>query len=152
MVGCTCTNINLNYDKRMTRLIKKYKNRRLYDTTQSQYITIDDLHHYVIEGILFEVKDSTTNKDLTSLTLMQILMEMESGSTQFLSSDMLRQLICLAHHPMNQALKTMLKQLVDFMEKQIQNNTYFQDLQHVSDSWSKQMQDFLSQWQRFFQK
>ena len=89
----------------MTRLIKKYKNRRLYDTETSQYITVDDLQRYVIDGMSFRVEDSTTKEDITTSTLLQIFVEMEAGPTKFLSPEMLRQLICLAHHPMNQSLK-----------------------------------------------
>lgn len=101
----------------MTRLIKKYKNRRLYDTTMSQYITIEDLQQYVVNGVLFRVEDSQTNHDLTSATLLQIFVEMESSASQFLTPDMLRQLIILAHHPMNQSFKSMLEQVFAAIEK-----------------------------------
>ena len=44
----------------MTRLIKKYKNRRLYDTETSQYITLEELQRYVVDGVQFSVEDSMT--------------------------------------------------------------------------------------------
>jgi len=132
----------------MSKLIKKYKNRRLYDTEKSQYITMDDLLAYVIAGVLFRVEDSTSGKDLTNATLLQIFVEMEAGSTQFLSADMLRQLISLAHHPMNQSSKAMLEQMVGIIEKQMQASPY----QQATDVWSKQMEQFFTQWQGFFRK
>ena len=134
----------------MTRLIKKYKNRRLYDTEISQYITVEDLQRYVIDGLLFRVEDSTRKEDITTTTLLQIFVEMEAGPTKFLSPDMLRQLICLAHHPMNQSLKALLGQMVATVEKQTQSSHYVGDYQQLSEAWNKQMQQIISQWQTFF--
>lgn len=130
----------------MIRLIKKYKNRRLYDTEKSQYITVDELQRYVTDGIFFKVEDSVSKEDITTATLLQIFVEMESGPTKFLSPDMLRHLICLASHPMNQSFKTMLGQMFSTIEKQSQSNVF----QQTSEAWKKQMQDMVNQWQTFF--
>ncbi len=134
------------------RLIKKYKNRRLYDLEISQYITIEDLQHYVIEGLAFQVVEASSNKDITNPVLLQIFVEMETNSVQFLSPEVLRQLICLAHHPMSQSLKTMLEQMMSVMEKQSQSSAYLNNFQNASDEWSKQTQQFINQWQALFQK
>lgn len=136
----------------MTRLIKKYKNRRLYDTEKSQYITVEELKRYIIDGITFRVEDSVNNADITSATLLQIFVEMESGSTQFLSSEMLRQLIVLAHHPMNKSFKSMLEQLFQTMEKNMQTNPYLADYKQASDAWGLQMKQLVKQWQGFFER
>lgn len=130
----------------MVRLIKKYKNRRLYDTELSQYITLDQLKNYVVEGVVFNVKDSETEKDLTNTILLQIIIEMEAGTTQFLSSDILRQIITLAHHPMHASLKVTLEQLFQFMEKSLQNNFY----QQATGLWNKQLQQIVAQWATLF--
>lgn len=132
----------------MTRLIKKYKNRRLYDTEKSQYITVEDLQRYVIDGVSFRVEDSASKEDITNATLLQIFVEMEGGAVKFLSSDMLRQLICLAHHPMNQSIKEVLGQMVESIQKQTELDPYKQ----ASDAWTKQMEQFTSQWQAFFRR
>ena len=76
----------------MSRRIKKYKNRRLYDTELSQYITVEDLQRYVIDGVAFRVEDSSSGKDLTNATLLQIFVELEASSSDFFSSEILRQL------------------------------------------------------------
>ena len=136
----------------MPRLIKKYKNRRLYDTETSKYITVEDLQRYVVDGLLFRVEDSTSKADITNATLLQIFVEMEEGPTKFLSSDMLRQLICLAHHPMNQSFKTLLGQLVETVEKQSQSNPYLSDYKQATDAWNKQMQQLTTQWQAIFHR
>ena len=130
----------------MTRLIKKYKNRRLYDTENSQYITVEDLQRYVIEGVPFRVEDSASKKDITTATLLQIFVEMETGPKKFLSADVLRNLICLANHPMNQSLKLMLEQMVSTIEKQTQSNL----IQQASEAWNKQMQQMMKQWETIF--
>jgi len=133
----------------MTRLIKKYKNRRLYDTETSQYITVEELQSYVIDAIPFRVEDSKDGHDLTNATLLQIFVEMESGSSKFLSSDMLRQLIILAHHPMNQSFKDMLEKVFAATVKPGLTNPYG-DFKQVTDQWQKDVKDMLSQWQGFF--
>ena len=134
------------------RLIKKYKNRRLYDLEISQYITIDNLQHYLLEGVAFQVVEASSNKDITNAVLLQIFVEMEANSIQFLSSEMLRQLICLAHHPMSQSFKKMLEQMMSVMEKQSQNGAYLNTFKKASDAWNEQMQQLINQWQALFQK
>lgn len=134
----------------MARLIKKYKNRRLYDTEKSQYITVEELQGYVIEGIDFRVEDSTTGNDITNATLLQIFVEMESGATKFLSSEMLRHLITLAHHPMNKSFKDLLAQMFAGMEKTVETNPLLSDYQKATETMNQQMQQFMKQWQGFF--
>ena len=134
----------------MTILIKKYKNRRLYDTEKSQFITVEELQRYVVEGILFRVEDTRNSKDITSATLLQIFVEMESGASQFLSPDMLRQLILIAHHPMNQSFKDMLGQLFAAVEPPGKANPWLKDYQQVTEPWKENMQKMVKQWQDLF--
>ncbi len=141
-----------SYENDMTRLIKKYKNRRLYDTEKSQYITVEELQNYVLKGVLFRVEDVASGKDITNVTLLQIFVEMESGSYQFLSAEMLRQLIVLAHHPMNQGFKQTLEQLFTTMEKSVQANPYLKDCQKTAAVWQKEMQNIIEQWQELFKR
>jgi polyhydroxyalkanoate synthesis repressor PhaR len=132
------------------RLIKKYKNRRLYDTDTSQYITIEDLQRYVIDGVPFRVEDSNTGKDLTTSALLQIFVEMEAGPSQFLSPQILRQMIIFAHHPLNQTFKTIMQQMMSTMEAHMQDKEYLNNYQKTADAWSQQTQQYLKQWQSFF--
>ncbi|WP_115332223.1 polyhydroxyalkanoate synthesis regulator DNA-binding domain-containing protein [Legionella busanensis] len=134
----------------MVRLIKKYKNRRLYDTERSQYITVEELQGYVVQGIAFRVEDSSTNKDITSATLLQILVEMESTTSQFLSADMLKHLIVLASHPMSQAYKNILEQLFASFETSIKKSPYLQDYQQTAQLWQQQVGEMFNQWQSLF--
>lgn len=75
------------------RIIKKYPNRRLYDTAESKYITFTDIRDLVMAGIKFTVQDSASKEDLTRQILMQIIIEEESGGRPLFSADMLSQLI-----------------------------------------------------------
>lgn len=75
-------------------IIKKYANRRLYDTGRSSYVTLDDLCEMVQEGHDFIVKDAKTGDDLTRQVLTQIIVEQESrGDVNLLPIPFLRQLI-----------------------------------------------------------
>jgi len=75
------------------RIIKKYPNRRLYDTEQSRYITLTSLRELVMSGEEFKVVDTNTNEDLTRSILLQIMLEEESGGEPLFSTKMLSQII-----------------------------------------------------------
>lgn len=75
------------------RIIKKYPNRRLYDTEKSKYITLDDVKKLVMEGIEFQVKDVKSDEDLTRSILLQIISEQEHNGEPLFSTQSLTQLI-----------------------------------------------------------
>lgn len=75
------------------RIIKKYPNRRLYDTELSRYITISDLRKLIVEGGEFEVHDANTGEDITRNILLQIINDQESGGKPMFTSDVLTQMI-----------------------------------------------------------
>src|SRR5258708_12715211 len=76
-----------------TRLIKKYPNRRLYDTKTSVYITIAEVKKLVVEGEEFQVVDAKAGEDLTRSILLQIIREEETAGAPMFSSDILTQFI-----------------------------------------------------------
>ncbi|MEW7981882.1 MAG: polyhydroxyalkanoate synthesis repressor PhaR [gamma proteobacterium symbiont of Phacoides pectinatus] len=75
------------------RIIKKYPNRRLYDTELSRYITLSDIRDLVMKGIDFTVVDTNSKEDLTRSILLQIMLEEESGGHPLFSANMLSQVI-----------------------------------------------------------
>ncbi len=75
------------------RLIKKYPNRRLYDTAISSYVTLEDVKGLVLDGVDFEVTDAKTGVDLTRTILLQIISEEEEGGEPIFSSELLAQII-----------------------------------------------------------
>ncbi|NML28656.1 polyhydroxyalkanoate synthesis repressor PhaR [Zoogloea dura] len=75
------------------RLIKKYPNRRLYDTQTSSYITLADVKELVLESGTFQVVDAKSGEDLTRNILLQIILEEEAGGAPMFTSDLLSQMI-----------------------------------------------------------
>jgi polyhydroxyalkanoate synthesis repressor PhaR len=75
------------------RIIKKYPNRRLYDTEISSYITVDEVRQLVVDGEDFEVRDAKTGEDLTRTVLLQIISEHEDKGQPLFSTKLLSQFI-----------------------------------------------------------
>lgn len=75
------------------RMIKKYPNRRLYDTANSGYITFADVKQMVLDNINFQVVDAKTGDDLTRTILLQIILDEEGGGVPMFSTEMLSQMI-----------------------------------------------------------
>jgi polyhydroxyalkanoate synthesis repressor PhaR len=75
------------------RVIKKYPNRRLYDTVQSKYITLSDIRSLVLERIEFVVIDKKSQDDITRSILLQVIAEQEHGVDPVMSRDFLSQVI-----------------------------------------------------------
>lgn len=80
-------------DPAAPHLIKKYPNRRLYDTRSSTYITLVDVRQMVLDFDDFRVVDAKTGEDLTRSVLLQIILEEEAGGTPMFSSELLAQMI-----------------------------------------------------------
>ena len=75
------------------RIIKKYPNRRLYDTELSKYITLEDVRRLVRDGVDFVVRDSQTDEDLTRSILLQVIAEQEAGGEPIFTTPVLMQII-----------------------------------------------------------
>ncbi|MBV6423417.1 MAG: hypothetical protein NAOJABEB_01210 [Steroidobacteraceae bacterium] len=75
------------------RVIKKYPNRRLYDTVESRYITLGDIRRLVVERIDFVVIDKKTQADITRAILLQVIAEQEHAGEPVMSRDFLSQII-----------------------------------------------------------
>jgi polyhydroxyalkanoate synthesis repressor PhaR len=92
------------------RVLKKYPNRRLYDTQSSSYITLADVKQMVLDGEAFEVRDAKGGEDLTRSILLQIILEEESGGVPMFSTETLAQLIRFYGHTMQGAMGTWFEQ------------------------------------------
>ncbi len=117
--------------KSAERLIKKYPNRRLYNTETSTYITLSDVKQLVLDQEDFKVLDAKTNDDLTRSILLQIILEEESGGLPMFSSVMLSQIIRFYGHAMQGMMGT-------YLEKNIQA---FIDIQQNLSEQSKGIYD-----------
>lgn len=76
-----------------SRIIKKYPNRRLYDTEISSYITLEEVRQLVVDGEKFEVRDAKTGEDLTRSVLLQIITEHEDSGQPMFTTQLLSQVI-----------------------------------------------------------
>lgn len=95
-------------------VIKKYANRRLYNTGTSSYITLDDLSKMTRDGVEFKVLDAKTGDDITHTILTQIIMEEESsGGEQMLPTNFLRQLISMYGNSMQSMMPSYLDAMMD---------------------------------------
>jgi polyhydroxyalkanoate synthesis repressor PhaR len=75
------------------RIIKKYPNRRLYDSVESRYITLLDLRRLVVDRIEFKVVEKSSDRDITNGVLLQVVADQEQGAEALLGKDFLLQLI-----------------------------------------------------------
>src|SRR6478752_233750 len=113
--------------KTAERLIKKYPNRRLYDTQTSSYITLSDVKQLVLDNEDFTVVDAKSEEDLTRSILLQIILEEEANGTPMFSSNALSQIIRYYGHAMQGMMGS-------YLEKNIQA---FIDIQNKMAEGSK---------------
>lgn len=101
------------------RIIKKYPNRRLYDTEISSYITLDDIKKLVLENKDFKVVDARTEEDLTNSTLLQIITEQEDNGTPMFTNQILQNLIRFYGNSLQGVMSSYLEQSMNlFMQQQ----------------------------------
>jgi polyhydroxyalkanoate synthesis repressor PhaR len=86
------------------RTIKKYANRRLYDTRTSKHITVDRIRQLVIDGEDVQIIDDSSGKDITSQLLLQIIAEQEQSDLPLLGPDLLQGIIRCYGHPMQEMM------------------------------------------------
>lgn len=119
------------------RVIKKYPNRRLYDTATSTYITLAEVKQLVMERENIVVKDAKTGDDLTRSIFMQIILEEEAGGAPMFTEPMLANIIRFYGH-------TMQGHMGSFIEKNVQMFTDFQGKMAEQgggvDAWAKMLQ------------
>ena len=102
------------------RVIKKYPNRRLYDSSQSKYVNLDFIKILINDRIEFKIVDSKTDADITKSVLLQIISESEANEQQSLLTDvLLKQLIRFYDSDMEVFVRQYLEQsIVQFIEQQ----------------------------------
>lgn len=101
-----------------TRVIKKYQNRCLYDTSQSKYISLADLKELVIQGESFEVREVKTDKEITRQVLLQIIAEEESEGNPLFTTDVLMRFIRMYGNSVQDAFSSYMEQSMGFFDQQ----------------------------------
>jgi len=139
-------------------IIKKYPNRRLYDTRVSKYITLSDVRRLVLDGVDFQVTDVRTGEDLTRNILMQIITEQEHGGDSVFSSDTLVRIIRSykkAHRGLlpdylQQCLEIYDRQM-DMFQKEFTNSLYGNSLEAMTELAERNLEAWRRIQERFFQ-
>lgn len=120
------------------RVIKKYPNRRLYDTTTSSYITLSEVKRLVMGGQAFTVRDAKTGEDLTRSILLQIILEEEAGGAPMFTESMLSNIIRFYGNSMQGFMGTYLeKNIQSFLDLQAKMAEQAQDVS--TDKWTQLM-------------
>ena len=119
------------------RIIKKYPNRRLYDTEISSYITLEDVRQLIIEREDFVVRDARSGADLTRQVLMQIIAEHEEHGEPIFSTELLTQVIRFRGDVLQGAMSSFLERsLAFFLEQQQQLRGQIGNLVGQAAPWS----------------
>ena len=127
------------------RIIKKYPNRRLYDTETSTYITLADVKDLVLQYKVFQVQDAKSGDDLTRAILLQIILEEESGGVPMFTTDMLANIIRYYGHAMQGLMGSYLERSIHAFHEaqkrfQEQAQTLYGELPKVpADAWGPQI-------------
>jgi polyhydroxyalkanoate synthesis repressor PhaR len=137
------------------RVLKKYPNRRLYDTQSSSYITLADVKTMVLDGEAFEVRDAKSGEDLTRSILLQIILEEESAGVPMFSSETLAQIIRFYGHAMQGMMGSMLEQnmraMADMQSRMIAGQTApMAGLSNMMSSYLEQSQNLMAKMQEQF--
>ena len=134
-------------EKPAERIIKKYPNRRLYDTDTSSYITLAEIKQLVMDSEVFSVRDAKTGDDLTRSVLLQIILEEEAHGSPMFTAPVLSNVIRFYGHTMQGFmggyLEKNMQALMDMQVPVVQGvmgNNVFQQMQ---DQMQKQTEQFL---------
>ena len=141
----------------MPRIIKKYANRRLYDTKTSQYITLDDLKQLIIAGSAVQIVDAKSKNDISRDVLLHLVAEQESLGQPILNEAILTSLIRFYDHPMQKLASRYLEmalgqlqdqraqlseKMQDVMESPMELASKFtRELTRQNVDWMSQLQD-----------
>lgn len=124
-------------------MIKKYPNRRLYDTQTSSYITLADVKQFVMEHDDFAVVDAKTGEDLTRSILLQIILEAEAGGAPMFSSVALAQIIRYYGHAMQGMMGSYLEKniqaFIDIQNKLTESTNGFDGKAFSPEMWTQFM-------------
>jgi polyhydroxyalkanoate synthesis repressor PhaR len=130
-----------------TIIIKKYNNRRLYNTKTSTYINLQDVFDMVRQQVDFIVVDAKTNQDLTHSTIVQIILDQESKGYNLLPTSFLKQIISFYDERSSNLMQSYLENVMSFFKKYQQDALNFNQLSSL-----KNFEDITKQNLKFFEQ
>lgn len=114
-----------------TKVIKKYPNRSLYDTSQSKYISLTDLKQYVLEDTPFLVQEAKSKTDITRQVLLQIIAEEENAGTPIFTKEVLRRFIRIYGDAAAAPFRTYIEEMSSLLDQQTRQ--FWERLNTTSD-------------------
>jgi polyhydroxyalkanoate synthesis repressor PhaR len=130
---------SMSEPKTESRVIKKYPNRRLYDTVESRYITLADIRRLVMDKVDFLVVDKKSQEDITRSILLQVIAEQEHAGEPLMSQDFLSQVIRSYGGAMQNVVGSYLEQSLKMLSTQQQ-----QIRDHLRNSMASDAYDAIS--------
>jgi len=124
-------------DAELNRIIKKYPNRRLYDTSSSSYVALADVKQLVMNQQPFRVLDAKTGEDLTRTILLQIILEQEGNGSPILTEQVLSNIIRFYGHAMQGFMGAYLEKNVQIL---MDNASNLPTLPNLMESYVDQLQ------------
>lgn len=138
------------------RIIKKYPNRRLYDTSGSCYITLDEIRQLVLSHTPIKVTDAKTGEDLTNMILLQVINSQEAGQSPFLTTAILAAIIRFHDSPMHGPMRDFIEKAFVFAAEHQENFSQYMNTfsgnAPVFDQFSQMAQKNMAFWQSLFQQ
>lgn len=131
-------------------VIKKYPNRRLYNTQTSTYIKLDDLAEMVRRDEEFQVIDVKTNEDLTRITLAQIILDHESQGYELLPLDLIKTVIKFYDHPVNKLLQDYFTQALKAFNETMNNQNMFNQAMSLGKDFEQIAKDNMDYFNQVF--
>lgn len=143
-------------NKQEIRLIKKYPNRRLYDTAISSYITLEDVKRLVMEQVAIQVIDARSSADITHSTLLQIILDQEESGPPLFTTDLLQKMIRFYGDSMQTMFGKMFEQGMQFFSEQqhalqSQSSQYATQAEKPMNMLSEFTKNNIDQWQQLQQ-
>ncbi len=128
------------------RVIKKYPNRRLYDTDTSTYVTLGDIKRLVMDSESFVVRDAKTGEDITRSILLQIILEEEAGGSPMFTAPVLSNIIRFYGHAMQGFmggyLEKSMQALMDLQAPMVSGMANANPFQQMQEQLQKQTEQF----------
>lgn len=134
---------NTNNTPESVRLIKKYPNRRLYDTQTSAYITLADVKQLILDHEVVQVVDAKSNEDITRSVLLQIILEEEAGDVPMFSADALAHIIRFYGSTMQGLMGSYIEKniqaFIEIQENMAEQSKGLYDAQVGTEAWTQFM-------------
>jgi polyhydroxyalkanoate synthesis repressor PhaR len=143
------------------RIIKKYTNRRLYDTVERRYITLDQVKKMVLKQTPFKIIDNKTQQEVTQAILLQVLCDQESQQTPFFTTHILENMIRFYNSPFQANIRQWLEQYFSYLnqnseEKMKESAWYFESFmektQNSMEAFAKTTKKQMEVWESILKK